>query len=85
MLKDESFVGPTARYWFSFIEMMDILFAFLRSVKIGDWNSHLTTTRMMLPCFFAYDRPNYSRFGTLYLADMLKLPQSHPSIHQEFM
>ncbi|XP_066920335.1 uncharacterized protein [Clytia hemisphaerica] len=82
VLKNER--GPTSTFWYSFIEMMDILFNFQRSIKLGDWNLHLETTKKMIPWFFAYDRPNYSRFFTYYWSDMVQLPTSHPNIYEEF-
>ena len=84
-LKDVNVSGPTAVFWFSFIEMINILFAFLRSVKLGIWDLHMKATHKMLPWFFAYDRPNYSRFLTLYWADMMQLPETHEEIHKQFM
>jgi len=77
--------GPTSTYWYSFIEMMDILFYFRRSLKLGNWEAHLEATRMMLPYFFAYDRQNYSRFLTFYWTDMKQLPETHPQIYDQFM
>ena len=59
-------IRPTAEFWLSFIDMMDILFSLRRSIKTGDWKLHLNATRKMLPWFFAYDRPNYSRYLSLY-------------------
>ena len=82
VIKDENLLGPTAAFWFSFIEMLDILFTFTRTLRVGNWEGHLCATRKMLPWFFAYDKPNYSRFGTKYLADML---EAVPGIHAEFM
>ena len=85
VIKDGNLFGPTAAFWFSFIEMVDILFTFTRALRVGNWESYLCATRKMLPWFFAYDKPNYSCFGTKYLADMLDLPRTHPGIHAEFM
>ena len=84
-LSDISISGPTAVFWFSFLKMMNIFFAFIRSVKIGNWELHLDAAYQMLPWFFAYDRPNYSRFLTFYWAEMKKLPETHPDVQREFM
>ena len=65
--------------------MMEILFAFIRSLRIGDWELHLASTKNMLPCFFAYDRQNYARYLSLYLAEMIKLRDTHPCIHEQFL
>lgn len=77
-------LGPTASVWSSFLQMVQILLDFARSVKIGDWKMHLQSTENMLPWMFGYDRPNYARFLTYYLVTMKKLPETHPGIHREF-
>ena len=38
----------------------------------------------MLPWFFAYDRINYARYLTTYWLEMLKLPDSQPSVQEQF-
>ena len=77
-------LGPTACVWVSFLQMVQILLDFARSIKLGDWKLHLQSTEHMLPWMFTYDRPNYARFLTYYMVTMQKLPETHPSIHQEF-
>ena len=76
--------GQTATFWISFLEMVDILFAFNRSLRIGDWKMHLAATQKMLPWFFSYDRQNYSRYLTLYISDMIRLEETHPAVYKEF-
>eukprot|EP00794_Sanderia_malayensis_P014792 gene14792-16327_t len=83
-LSDHTAAGPMATFWQSFLEMINILFCFIRSLRIGDWHLHLESTRKMLPWMFAYDCPNYSRHLTYYWAEMQKLPEKHPSIYEEF-
>ena len=76
--------GPTASIWSSFLQMVQILLNFARSVKLGDWNLHLQSTENMLPWMFGYNRPNYARFLTYYLVTMKNLPETHPGVHQQF-
>ena len=61
------------------------MFAFIRSVRSGNWKLHLITLEQFTKYFFAHDRLNYSRMIPLYLAEMASLEASDPSIHQEFM
>ncbi|CAB4001853.1 Hypothetical predicted protein [Paramuricea clavata] len=77
-------LGPTASVWSSFLQMVQILLDFAKSIKLGDWKLHLQSTENMLPWMFAYDRPNYARFLTYYLVSMKKLPETHLHIHQQF-
>ena len=55
-------LGPTASVWSSFLQMVQILFDFSRSIKTGNWKLHMQSTEDMLPWMFGYDRPNYARF-----------------------
>ncbi|CAG9760246.1 unnamed protein product [Ceutorhynchus assimilis] len=43
--------------------------------RTGDWTLHLQSFNKMLPLFFTYDHTNYARWGSIYLLDMLNLPQ----------
>ena len=62
--------GPTASFWASFLQMFQTLFNFMRSIKLGNWKLHLQSTEEILAWMFAYDRPNYARFLTYYMASM---------------
>jgi len=73
---------PLAKFWSSYIEMVQLLLSFTRATREGNWNLHLECIRHMLPWFFAYDRVNYSRFLTVYLAEMYNLPNKHPAAYE---
>ena len=45
---------------------------------------HMQSAEEMLAWMFAYDRPSYSRFQTYYMVSMQKLPETLPSIHEQF-
>ena len=60
-IKAKSESSPTLTYWFSFIEIVDVLLQFLRATRSGNWSLHLHSIRCMLPWLFAYDRVYYSR------------------------
>ncbi len=78
-LCDTEISGPTSAFWYSFIDMMNTLLLFLRSIKTANWPAHLQATRLMIPYMFAYDRPNYFRFLTYYWAEMTQLPKLIPA------
>ena len=80
--KDE--IGPMATFRQSFIDMIQILHDFIKSIRLGDWDLHLQSTERMLVWMHAYDRINYSRHFTYYWADQQKLQTNHPSIYHEF-
>ena len=61
--------------------MVSKMLYFTRARRDGLWELHLYAFRRMLPFFFRYDHVNYARWGTVYLAEMAKLP---PDILLEF-
>jgi hypothetical protein len=61
-------------FWWKYMEMVTILLMFTRAQRQGDWNLHLYSFRCMLPYFMRYDHYNYSRWGSIYLAEMHQLP-----------
>ncbi|KAJ8031583.1 hypothetical protein HOLleu_24819 [Holothuria leucospilota] len=80
--KEES--KPSSRLFVfcnDYIDMIPLLLQFLRAEPRGYWLLHLPVTAAMTPHFFAFDRPNYSKWLPVYLGDMNNLPQSHPIAH----
>ena len=65
--------------------MVELLLAFIRSTREGDWKLHCACLRDLLPWMFAYDRVNYSRYMTIYWSEMTKLHDTHPSAHQQLL
>ena len=53
-ISDNKF-GTMAVFWQPFIEMVQILLDFIKSIRIGDWSLHLNSTTRMLRWFHAYD------------------------------
>lgn len=76
---------PTSRFWVTYIKMVSILLQFLRAERTGNWKLHKSSFAAMLPWFAQYDHTNYTRWGAVYLADIMILETSHPDVHQEFM
>ncbi|KAJ8021285.1 hypothetical protein HOLleu_38439 [Holothuria leucospilota] len=68
-----------------YTNMIQLLSQFLRTEPCTDWHLHLSVTAAMTPHFFAFDRPNYSRWLPVYISNMNSLPQSQPIAHREFI
>ena len=77
----ESKCNANFRFWWSYMQMVQILLLFTRAQREGNWELHLHAFQSMLPLFMRYDHTNYARWGTMYLNDMHQLP---PRIEQEF-
>ena len=67
----------------SYIDMVQTLLLFVRATRESDWQLHLSTVRLMMPMFFAYDRVNYARYLPAYWLEMVNLPVTHPSCHND--
>lgn len=77
--------NPTFKYWRQYMDMVSILMGFIRADREGNWSLHLEMFGKMLPWFALYDHYNYTRWGSVYLADMKALPSSAPEVFREFV
>ncbi|KAJ8021223.1 hypothetical protein HOLleu_38359 [Holothuria leucospilota] len=64
--------------------MVQLLLHFIRATREGNWELHLSSTRSMIPWYFAYDRVNYARYLPAYWLEMCSLQKDHPAIYAEF-
>ncbi|CAH1248853.1 Hypp8457 [Branchiostoma lanceolatum] len=70
--------GKLARFWMSYIEMVEIMLNLVGASREGDWELHLSAISQMIPWCFAYDHTNYARYLPAYLFDMSHLNETHP-------
>lgn len=75
--------NPTFAFWSSYIDMVQILLLFVRATRESAWQLHLSTVRLMMKWFFAYDHVNYARYLPSYWLEIVNLPFTHPSCHRE--
>lgn len=75
----------TAQLWLQYIELLDILKAFIKAERTGDWNLHLQSLLEMLPFFAATGHNAYAKSSYIYLNKMLALSITHPNVHSMFM
>jgi hypothetical protein len=68
-----------------YMQMVMDMLQFIRSVRTGDWNLHLLSTKVFVKYYFAHSKLNYARMIPVYLADMERLRQSDPDIYGEFL
>ena len=62
--------SPMARFWLSYMEMVEILYMHYHAMCTQNWEEYLISIRMMLPWMFAYDSLHYSRYPSLYWSEM---------------
>ena len=81
-VEQESDKSVTFSFWWKYMEMVSLLLMFTRAQRNGLWQLHLTTFKKMIPFFFQYDHQNYARWGFIYAAQMMQVPDE---IREEFV
>lgn len=76
--------NKTLRFWRQYIRFIETLLLFIRAEREGIWDLHVAAFQRMLPLMVLYDHVNYTRWGTVYLIDMLQLKDKAPSVYEEF-
>ena len=81
---ENNYLGPMAKFWESFLNMVQILLDYIKSTRNGNWDLHLSSMERMLPWFHAYDRVNYARHFTYCWAALNNLAETNPKMYAEF-
>ena len=82
---DQFVSGPGAITMRWYMQMVMDMMLFVRAVRTGDIQLHLTALESFTKNFFAHDKLVYARMIPLYLAEMNSLKESNDEIYQEFM
>jgi len=76
---------PTLMFWRTYIQLVSILLAFTRAIRVGDWHLYLSSFAEMMPWFTRYDHTHYTRWGAVFLADMHQLEKNATDVHRGFL
>ena len=49
-----------------YMQMVMVMLQFIRSVRTGDWNLHLLSTKTFVKYYFAHSKLNYARMIPVY-------------------
>lgn len=74
----------TAKLWIQYQRMIEILRAFIRSVRIGDWYLYLQCLCDMHPYFAAAGHNNYTKSLSIFIQKMQDLQTNHPDVYEAF-
>ena len=74
----------TARLWFQYIEMVEILCKFIRAECTGNFHLHLQAVKDMLPFFASSGHSLYAKSAYIYLQTMSNLQETHPQVYAKF-
>lgn len=76
----EGTIGPMAQFWGTYVFLVNRVHRELqRCVKTNDVDGYIDVFPAILDVFFSLNRPNYARWGTLFLH---KLTSSHPQLRE---
>ena len=64
--------------------MIDILRNFIRAQRSGNWELHLQSLSDMLPYLAASGHNHYTKCVWIYLQQMSKLEDEHPTVYRVF-
>ena len=68
-------LGPTAQYWCMYIYLVNRLYRpLMRAVRTNDVDAYIKILPRILDVFFGLNRPNYSRWGVIFLAKLRNAP-----------
>ena len=71
------------KYWFPVIELEILLFMYIKSIGDADFDIYVRCMQDIVP--FALDHIHYSRWMSVLLFDLQKIPEQHPIIFQHFL
>ena len=64
---------------------LSLLDGIRRADREGDWPLHLSCIRSMIHWCFALDKINYARYLPVYYAQMSRLQETSPVLHDHFL
>ena len=73
-----------ASYWFTVIQLEILLFMLVRSVREANFDLLLRRLQDIIPWLFAMDLVHYSRWMSVFIHDLRRLPDTHPDVFQRF-
>ena len=82
--QSQSEISETICYWENFLKMVQQLMNLLQADRESNWNLHLHVVKEIMPMFSVCDRTNYLRWGSVYIEDMQKLPETAPDVYKAF-
>ena len=76
--------SPTFQFWSIILKMELVLFAFLRSIRSGNFQHYLDSMKKMIPWFLALDHFHYVRWLSVHISDMTMLETTNSGVYEAF-
>lgn len=74
-MAERSAADDTIKYYVKYCEMVEIMLESIKADRECNFQLHVESVRKMLPYFFSMNHHNYARGITMYLQDMLQIPE----------
>ena len=71
-------------FWSLTLKLELLVFSFVRSIRMGNFRLYKQSIKSLLPCFFALDHTNYSRWLSVLLVDIFQLEKINTDIATAF-
>ena len=78
-------VSVNAHYWFTVIDLEICIFMFVRILHEGNFDSFVRCIKDILPWSFALNHVHYSRWMSVFMYDLICLPEEHRDIFTQVM
>ena len=85
MKEYDNSLSNSDKYWRTYMDLVHIMLKFISAERSRNFERHLESFSQMLPWFAVFNHPNYLKMGTVYLDDMKRLSETHPTVHAQFM
>ena len=69
-------------FWDLVMQLQQIFFQLVKSLRLGNWELYVNSVKSILAWFFIFDHPNYARWVSIHLYDILSLSEYHPDLVQ---
>ena len=71
-------------YWKTIFDFQILVLVYIRSIREGDFQVYIKSFISIAKWYFALDRYNYARWGTVHCFDLMLLQQNCPDIYEQF-
>ena len=76
--------GKTVEFWMKYINIIHDYHMLVRSIQTGDFEMFVSILPTITNYLFALSQQNYARWMVKYHENLLKLPQTHPAVYEDF-
>ena len=75
-------LGKTAQYWLIYLDLIRMLHVIHTAVQENDFQARVFVWEYFIPFFFAFNKMNYSRYGSFYLQTLKSIDSLYPGMKE---